>query len=41
MKDTEYFYLYNPGEAELLQAGLLVGTQFPSLGSFISKKVGF
>ena len=28
-------------KAELLQVGILFGTQFPSLGFFISKKVGF
>ena len=28
-------------EAELLQVGILFGTQFPSLGIFINKKVGF
>jgi hypothetical protein len=27
--------------AELLQVGILFGTQFPSLGIFISKKVRF
>ena len=28
-------------KAELPQVGILFGTQFPSLGIFISKKVGF
>ena len=28
-------------KAELLQEGILFGTQFPSLGIFTSKKVGF
>ena len=28
-------------KAELPQVGILLGTQFPSLGIFISKKVGF
>ena len=28
-------------KAELSQVGILFGTQFPSLGIFISKKVGF
>jgi hypothetical protein len=28
-------------KAELPQVGTLFGTQFPSLGIFISKKVGF
>ena len=29
------------GKAELLQEGILFCTQFPSLGIFINKKVGF
>ena len=29
------------GKAELLQEGILFGTQFPSLEIFIDKKVGF
>ena len=34
-------YLIRVGKAELLQEGILFGTQFPSLGIFIYRKVGF
>ena len=33
--------LVYPVKAELLQAGILFSTQFPSLGIFINKKVEF
>ena len=32
---------FSSDKAELLQEGILFGTQFPSLGIFINKKVGF
>ena len=33
--------LYRQTKAELPQEGILFRTQFPSLGMFINKKVGF
>ena len=35
------FEFYGPDKAELPQEGILFRTQFPSLGIFINKKVGF
>ena len=32
---------FSSDKAELLQEGILFGTQFTSLGIFINKKVGF
>ena len=37
----ELFFQPNSTKAELLQEGILFRTQFPSLGVFINKKVGF
>ena len=34
-------WLFNSPKAELPQVGILFRTQFPSLGIFIDKKVGF
>ena len=34
-------FFIDQSKAELLQVGILFGTQFPSLGIFINKKVGF
>ena len=34
-------YLFKNSKAELLQVDILFGTQIPTLGIFIRKKVGF
>jgi hypothetical protein len=38
---ARYYLCHDSTKAELLQVGILFGTQFSSLGIFINKKVGF
>ena len=41
MDRIDFFLLFLIAQAELAQEGILFCIQFPSLGFFINKKVGF